>query len=161
VTQVIALALRGHRVKRSSTTWASGLDMAAIVRACGFGQAEARPIRATARSLFARWCSPGHSEQAGTGFRALRRHAPGAEEHHPRDSGRVDENPLYGACKAAHRWWRISRSARRMGQAIAGPCPGSEQTKTPKRTTLLVYGDSDIFEPHGLLEAVRGTARSI
>jgi pimeloyl-ACP methyl ester carboxylesterase len=60
--------------------------------------------------------------------------------------------PLYGAYKAvAPRVDDFSEFVVRMGEAIRTSYDWSEEAKRLKSTTLLVYGDSDMFEPEHIV----------
>jgi hypothetical protein len=58
------------------------------------------------------------------------------------------QTPMYDTYKAvAPRPEDFPEFVARMGEAIRRPFDWSEDAKTLKPTTLLVYGDSDMFEP--------------
>jgi pimeloyl-ACP methyl ester carboxylesterase len=62
------------------------------------------------------------------------------------------QTPMYAAYKAvAPRVEDFPEFVARMGEMIRRPYDWSEDAKTLKPTTLLVYGDSDMFEPEHIV----------
>jgi pimeloyl-ACP methyl ester carboxylesterase len=62
------------------------------------------------------------------------------------------QTPMYEAYKAvAPRVEDFPEFVERMGEVIRRPFDWSQEAKTLKPTTLLVYGDSDVFEPEHIV----------
>jgi pimeloyl-ACP methyl ester carboxylesterase len=153
--QVIAVDLYGHGrtalTDRPIDIAAIGDDMATVVRALGFERVDALGFSLGAMVAFQ--FASRHPDLVGrlvlvsmpyayTGFFAdIREQQKGI---HPDVMART---PLFDIYKSvAPRVEDFPEFVRRMGEAIRTPYDWTEQAKALKPTTLLVYGDSDMFE---------------
>jgi pimeloyl-ACP methyl ester carboxylesterase len=161
--QVIAVDLYGHGrtalTDRPIDAIAMGDDMAALVRALGFERVDALGYSAGGKVAFR--LAVQHPEVVGklvlasvpyadTGFHAdIRAQQNGITRE---GAAMLMRTPLYDAYKAvAPRVEDFPEFVARMGEAIRKPFDWSEDVKTLKPTTLLVYGDSDMFEPEHIM----------
>jgi pimeloyl-ACP methyl ester carboxylesterase len=161
--QVITVDLYGHGrtalTDRPIDPIAMGDDMATVVRALGFERVDALGYSAGGKVAFR--LAVQHPEVVGklvlvsfayadTGYYADIR---AQQQGITRDSAAMlMQTPLYDAYKAvAPRVEDFPEFVARMGDAIRKPYDWSEQVKTLKPTTLLVYGDSDMFEPEHIV----------
>ena len=161
--QVIAVYLYGHGrtalTDRPIDAIAMGDDMAALVRALGFERVDALGYSAGGKVAFR--LAVQHPEVVGklvlasvpyadTGFYAdIREQQNGITRE---SAAMLMRTPLYDAYKAvAPRAEDFPEFVARMGAAIRKPYDWSEEVKTLKPTTLLVYGDSDMFEPEHIV----------
>jgi pimeloyl-ACP methyl ester carboxylesterase len=157
--QVIAVDLYGHGrtalTDRPIDSIAMGDDMATVVRALGFERVDALGFSAGGKVAFR--LAVQHPDVVGklvlasvpyanTGFYAdIREQQKGITRE---SAAMLMQTPLYDAYKAvAPRVEDFPEFVARMGEAIRKPYDWSEEAKTLKPTTLLVYGDSDMFEP--------------
>jgi pimeloyl-ACP methyl ester carboxylesterase len=161
--QVIAVDLYGHGrtalTDRPIDAVAMGDDMAAVVRALGFERVDALGYSAGGKVAFR--LAVQHPEVVGklvlasvpyadTGFHAdIREQQKGLTRER---AAMLMQTPLYEAYKAvAPRVEDFPEFVARMGEAIRKPYNWSEEAKTLQPTTLLVYGDSDMFEPEHIV----------
>jgi pimeloyl-ACP methyl ester carboxylesterase len=161
--QVIAVDLYGHGrtalTDRPVDPIAMGDDMATLVRALGFERVDA--LGFSFGGMVAFRLAVQHPEvvdklvlvsapYAETGFYAdIREQQKGITRE---GAAMLMQTPLYEAYKAvAPRVEDFPEFVARMGEAIRRPYDWSEEAKTLKPTTLLIYGDSDMFEPEHIV----------
>ena len=161
--RVIAVDLYGHGrtalTNRPIDAVAMGDDMAAVVRALGFERVDV--LGFSFGGMVAFRLAVQHPDvvnrlvlasapYANTGFYADIREQQKAVT---RDSAAsFMQTPMYAAYKAvAPRVEDFPEFVARMGEAIRRPYDWSEDAKALKPTTLLVYGDSDMFEPEHIV----------
>jgi pimeloyl-ACP methyl ester carboxylesterase len=161
--QVIAVDLYGHGrtalTDRPIDPVAMGDDMAAVVRALGFERVDA--LGFSFGGMVAFRLAVQHPEAvdrlvlasvpyAGTGFYAdIREQQKGITRE---GAPMLMQTPLYEVYKTvAPRVDDFPEFVARMGEAIRRPYDWSEEARTLKPTTLLVYGDSDMFEPEHIV----------
>jgi pimeloyl-ACP methyl ester carboxylesterase len=153
--QAIAVDLYGHGrtalTDRPIDIIAIGDDMATLVRALGFERVEALGFSLGAMVAFQ--FAAQHPDMVGRlvlvsmpyaydGFYADIR-----EQQKGINPAALVQTPLFDAYKAvAPRVEDFPEFVVRMGQAIRTPYDWSDQVRELKPTTLLVYGDSDMFE---------------
>ncbi|CEJ13163.1 Haloacetate dehalogenase H-1 [bacterium YEK0313] len=157
--RVISVDLYGHGrtalTDRPIDTIAMGDDMATVVRSLGFERVDAMGYSAGGKVSFR--LAVQHPETvrklvlasvayASTGFYAdTRAQQQGISRE---TAAMLMQSPLYDAYKAvAPRVEDFAEFVARMGEALRQPYDWSEEAAALKPTTLLVYGDSDIFEP--------------
>jgi pimeloyl-ACP methyl ester carboxylesterase len=161
--QVIAVDLYGHGrtalTDRPIDPIAMGDDMASLVRALGFDRVDA--LGFSFGGMVAFRLGVQHPDVVGrlilasapyayTGFYADVRAQQGGITRE--GAAMLMQTPLYEAYKAvAPRVEDFPEFVARMGEAIRTPYDWSEEAKTLKPTTLLVYGDSDMFEPEHIV----------
>jgi pimeloyl-ACP methyl ester carboxylesterase len=165
--QVITVDLYGHGrtalTDRPIDSIAMGDDMAALVRALGFERVDALGYSAGGKVAFR--LAVQHPEVVGklvlasvpyadTGFYAdIREQQKGITRE---SAAMLMRTPLYDAYKAvAPRVEDFPEFVARMGEAIRKPFDWSEEAKALKPTTLLVYGDSDMFDPEHIVRFYR------
>ena len=156
--QVIAVDLYGHGrtalIDRPIDPIAIGDDMAILVHALGFGRVDAMGFSFGGMVAFR--LAVQHPEAVGklvlastsfsdTGYYAdIREQQKGVTRE---GAAMLMRTPLYDAYKAvAPRVEDFPELVARMGEAIRKPYDWSQEARTLKPTTLLVYGDSDMFE---------------
>jgi pimeloyl-ACP methyl ester carboxylesterase len=161
--QVIAVDLYGHGrtalTDRSIDPIAIGDDMATLVRALGFERVDI--LGFSFGGMVAFRLAVQHPDVVGklvlasvpyaeTGFYAdIRAQQLGITRD---NAAAFMQTPMYDAYKAvAPRVEDFPEFVGRMGDAIRKPFDWSDQAKTLKPTTLLVYGDSDMFEPEHIV----------
>ncbi|MGR4866075.1 alpha/beta fold hydrolase [Caulobacter sp. LARHSG274] len=161
--QVIAVDLYGHGrtalTDRPIDAVAMGDDLATVVRALGFERVDV--LGFSFGGMVAFRLAVQHPEvvnrlilasapYAHTGFYADIREQ---QKAITRDSAATFmQTPLYDAYKAvAPRVEDFPEFVARMGEAIRTPYDWSEDARALKPTTLLVYGDSDMFEPEHIV----------
>ncbi len=161
--QVIAVDLYGHGrtalTDRPIDPVAMGDDMAAVVRALGFERVDAMGFSFGGMVAFRLGVQ--HPELVD---RLILASAPYAEigfypDIREQQKGITREGapmlmqtPLYEVYKTvAPRVEDFPEFVARMGEAIRRPYDWSEEAKALKPTTLLVYGDSDMFEPEHIV----------
>ncbi|TCS12889.1 alpha/beta hydrolase [Caulobacter sp. BK020] len=160
---VIAVDLYGHGrtalTERPIDPVAMGDDLAAVVRALGFERVDV--LGFSFGGMVAFRLAVQHPEVVGklvlasapyadTGFYPdIREQQKGVTRE---SAALFMQTPMYGAYKAvAPRVEDFPEFVARMGEAIRRPYDWSEDAKTLKPTTLLVYGDSDMFEPEHIV----------
>ncbi len=160
---VIAVDLYGHGrtalTDRPVDPIAMGDDMASLARTLGFERVDALGFSFGAMVAFR--LAVQHPEAvdklilasmpfADTGFYAdLREQQKGVTRE---GAAMLMRTPLYDAYKAvAPRVEDFPELVARMGEAIRKPYDWSQEARTLKPTTLLVYGDSDMFEPEHIV----------
>ncbi|HEY1541182.1 MAG TPA: alpha/beta hydrolase [Xanthobacteraceae bacterium] len=158
--QVIAVDLYGHGrtalTDRPIDTIAIGDDMGTLVRALGFERVDALGFSFGAMVAF-RFAlqHPDKVERlvlasmpyAYEGFYADIR-----EQQKGINPAALMQTPLYDAYKAvAPKVEDFAEFVTRMGQMIRTPYNWADEVKRLKPTTLLVYGDSDMFEPDHII----------
>ena len=154
--QVIAVDLYGHGrtalTDRPIDVVAIGNDMAQVVRALGFERVDALGFSFGAMVAFQ--FAAQHSELIGRLVLASMPYAyegfyADIREQQKRISpAGLMSTPLYDAYAAvAPKVEDFPEFVERMGKAIRTPYDWSEQARGLKPTTLLIYGDSDMFEP--------------
>jgi pimeloyl-ACP methyl ester carboxylesterase len=161
--QAIMVDLYGHGrtalTDRPIDSITMGDDMATVVRALGFERVDALGFSAGGKVAFR--LAVQHPEVVGrlvlvsipyadTGYYAdIRAQQQGITRER---AVALMQTPLYEAYKAvALRVEDFPEFVARMGDAIRKPYDWSEEVKTLKPTTLLVYGDSDMFEPEHIV----------
>lgn len=161
--QVIAVDLYGHGrtalTDRPIDPIAMGDDLATLVRALGFERVDV--LGFSFGGMVAFRLAVQHPEvvnrlvlasapYADTGFYAdIRAQQNGITRE---GAAMLMQTPLYDAYKAvAPRVEDFPEFVARMGEAIRRPYDWSEDAKALKPTTLLVYGDSDMFEPEHIV----------
>jgi pimeloyl-ACP methyl ester carboxylesterase len=161
--QVIAFDLYGHGrtalTDRPIDPIAMGDDMATVVRALGFDQVDV--LGFSFGGMVAFRLAVQHPDVVGklvlasmpyadTGFYAdLRVQQQGITRD---GAAMMMQTPLYDIYKAvAPRVEDFPEFVARMGEAIRKPYDWSEEAKTLKPTTLLIYGDCDMFEPEHIV----------
>ncbi len=153
--QVIAVDLYGHGrtalTDRPIETVAIGNDMATLVKALGFERVDALGFSFGAMVAFQ--FAAQHPELVGRlvlasmPFASEGFYADIREQQKRINPAGLMSTPLYDAYKAvAPKVEDFPEFVERMGRAIRTPYDWSEQVKGLKPTTLLVYGDSDMFE---------------
>ena len=161
--QVIAVDLYGHGrtalTDRPIDAIAIGDDMATLVRALGFKRMDV--LGFSFGGMVAFRLAVQHPEvvnklvlasvpYSDTGFYADIREQQKALTRE--GAAMMMQTPLYDVYKAvAPRVEDFPEFVARMGEAIRRPYDWSEDAKTLKPTTLLVYGDSDMFEPEHIV----------
>ena len=154
--QVITVDLYGHGrtalTDRPIDPVAMGDDMASVVRALGFERVDV--LGFSFGGMVAFRLAVQHPDVVD---RLILASAPYAYEGFYADIREQQkgiraefmmQTPLYAIYKAvAPRVDDFPEFVARMGEAIRTPYDWSEDAKTLKPTTLLVYGDSDMFEP--------------
>jgi pimeloyl-ACP methyl ester carboxylesterase len=161
--QVIAVDLYGHGrtalTDRPIDPIAMGDDMATLVRALGFERVDA--LGFSFGGMVAFRLAVQHPElvnrlvlasapYANTGFYAgVREQQKGVTRE---SAAMFMQTPLYDGYKAvAPRVEDFPEFVARMGDAIRKPFDWSQEARELKPTTLLVYGDSDMFEPEHIV----------
>jgi pimeloyl-ACP methyl ester carboxylesterase len=161
--QVIGVDLYGHGrtalTDRPIDPIAMGDDMASVVRALGFERVDA--LGFSFGGMVAFRLAVQHPEAvsklilasapyADTGFYPdVREQQKGVTRE---GAAMFMQTPMYDAYKAvAPRVEDFPEFVARMGEAIRNPFDWSQEAKTLKPTTLLVYGDSDMFEPEHIV----------
>jgi len=158
--QVIAVDLYGHGrtalTDRPIDAVAIGNDMAKVVKSLGFARVDALGFSFGAMVAFQ--FAAQHPESIG---RLILASMPYASEGFYADIREQQKlispaglmnTPLYDAYKAlAPRVEDFPEFVERMGRAIRTPYDWSAQVKALKPTTLLIYGDSDMFEPEHII----------
>jgi pimeloyl-ACP methyl ester carboxylesterase len=161
--RVIAVDLYGHGrtalTERPIDSVDIGDDMATVARALGFERVDVLGFSAGGKVAFR--LAVQHPEvvsklvlasvpYADTGFYAdLHEQQKGITRER---AAMLMQTPLYDAYKAvAPRVEDFPEFVARMGEAIRKPYDWSEEVRTLKPTTLLVYGDSDMFEPEHIV----------
>jgi pimeloyl-ACP methyl ester carboxylesterase len=161
--QVIAVDLYGHGrtalTDRPIDPIAIGDDIATLVRALGFERVDV--LGFSFGGMVAFRLAVQHPDVVGklvlasapyaeTGFYAdIRAQQLGITRD---NAAAFMQTPMYDAYKAvAPRVEDFPEFVGRMGDAIRKPFDWSDQAKTLKPTTLLVYGDSDMFEPEHIV----------
>lgn len=161
--QVIAVDLYGHGrtalTDRPIDAIAMGDDMATLVRALGLERVDV--LGFSFGGMVAFRLAVQHPEvvnklvlasvpYADTGFYADIREQQKAITRE--SAAMMMQTPLYDIYKAvAPRVEDFPEFVARMGEAIRRPYDWSEDAKTLKPITLLVYGDSDMFEPEHIV----------
>ena len=155
--QVIMIDLYGHGrtalTDRPIDAIAMGDDMATVVRALGFERVDVLGFSAGAKVAFR--LAVQHPDVVGrlvlasipfanTGFfPALIEQQKGLTRE---SAAMLMQTPMYEAYKAvAPRVEDFPEFVARMAEAISTPYDWSEEVKTLKPTTLLIFGDSDMF----------------
>lgn len=152
--QVIAFDLYGHGrtalTDRPLDVVAMGDDMAGLVRALGFERVDAVGFSLGAMVCFQ--LAVQHPEMIGLLVLASMPYAYEGfyadiqEQQKQINSAALMQTPLFDTYKAvAPRVEDFPEFVTRMGRGIRMPYDWSEQVKALKPTTLLVYGDSDMF----------------
>jgi len=161
--QVIGVDLYGHGrtalTERPIDPIAIGDDMATLVRALGFERVDV--LGFSFGGMVAFRLAAQHPEVVGklvlasvpyadTGFFPdIREQQKGVNRE---GAAMFMQTPMYEAYKAvAPRVEDFPEFVARMGEAIRRPYDWSEEAKALKPTTLLVYGDSDMFEPEHIV----------
>jgi pimeloyl-ACP methyl ester carboxylesterase len=161
--QVIAVDLYGHGrtalTDRPVDLLAMGDDLASVVRALGYERVDAMGFSSGGMVAFR--MAAQHPELVGklvlasipyakTGFFAdLREQQKGITRE---TAAMLMQTPMYAAYKAvAPRVEDFPEFCARMGEAIRKDYDWTEEVRTLKPTTLLVYGDSDMFELEHIL----------
>jgi len=161
--QVVAIDLYGHGrtalTERPIDPVAMGDDMAAVVRALGFEQVDV--LGFSFGGMVAFRLAAQHPEVVGKLVLASAPYAdtgfyPDVREQQKglsRDgAAMMMQTPMYEAYRAvAPRVEDFPEFVARMGEAIRRPFDWSQEVRTLKPTTLLVYGDSDMFEPEHIV----------
>ena len=158
--QVIAVDLYGHGrtalTDRPIDAVAIGNDMATVVKSLGFEQVDA--LGFSFGGMVAFQFAAQHPALVGRlilasmpfahdGFYADIR-----EQQKQINPAALMNTPLYDAYKAlAPKVEDFPEFVERMGEAIRTPYNWAEQVKGLKPTTLLIYGDSDMFEPEHII----------
>jgi pimeloyl-ACP methyl ester carboxylesterase len=161
--RVIAVDLYGHGrtalTDRPIDAIAMGDDLATVVRALGFERVDV--LGFSFGGMVAFRLAVQHPEvvnklvlasapYADTGFYTDIREQQKAITRE--GAAMMMQTPLYDIYKAvAPRVDDFPEFVARMGEAIRAPYDWSEDAKTLKPTTLLVYGDSDMFEPEHIV----------
>jgi pimeloyl-ACP methyl ester carboxylesterase len=158
--QVIAVDLYGHGrtalTDRPIDPVAIGDDMAGMVRALGFERVDA--LGFSFGGMVAFRLAVQHPELVN---RLILASAPYASDGFYADIREQQkgiraeimmQTPLYDAYKAvAPRVEDFPEFVERMAQVLRTPFDWLEEARTLKPTTLLVYGDSDMFEPEHIV----------
>ena len=161
--QVIAVDLYGHGrtalTDRPIDPIAIGDDMASVVRALGYQQVDV--LGFSFGGMVAFRLAVQHPDVVGklilasapyadTGFYAdVREQQKGVTRE---NAAMMMQAPFYDTYKAvAPRVEDFPEFVARMGEAIGKPFDWSDEARTLKPTTLLVYGDSDMFEPEHIV----------
>jgi pimeloyl-ACP methyl ester carboxylesterase len=158
--QVIAVDLYGHGrtalTHRPIDPVAIGNDMATLIKALGFERVDAFGFSFGAMVAFQ--FAAQHPELLGRLILASMPYAYDGfyadirEQQKQINPAALMATPLYGAYKAlAPKVEDFPEFVERMGQAIRTPYNWSEQVRALKPTTLLIYGDSDMFEPEHII----------
>jgi pimeloyl-ACP methyl ester carboxylesterase len=161
--QVIAVDLYGHGrtalTDRPIDPVTIGDDMAVVVRALGFDQVDA--LGFSFGGMVAFRLAVQHPDVVGKLVLASAPYAdtgfyPDIREQQKaitrEGAAMMMQTPLYEIYKAvAPRVDDFPEFVGRMGEAIRRPYDWSEEAKTLKPTTLLVFGDSDMFEPEHIV----------
>jgi len=158
--QVIAVDLYGHGrtalTDRPIDAVAIGNDLEQVVKALGFGRVDVLGFSFGAMVAFQ--FAAQHPESIGRlvlaamPFAYEGYYAGIREQQKQINPAGMMNTPLYDAYKAvAPRVEDFPEFVERMRKAICTPYDWSEQVKGLKPTTLLVYGDSDMFEPQHII----------
>ncbi|MBS0418399.1 MAG: alpha/beta fold hydrolase [Proteobacteria bacterium] len=158
--QVIAVDLYGHGrtalTDRPIDAVAMGSDMAKVVKSLGFARVDALGFSFGAMVAF-QFASQ-HPDSIGRLVLASMPYASAGfypdirEQQKQIHPAGMMQTPLYDAYKAlAPKVEDFPEFVERMGRAIRTPYDWSEQVKVLKPTTLLIYGDSDMFEPEHII----------
>jgi pimeloyl-ACP methyl ester carboxylesterase len=158
--QVIAVDLYGHGrtalTDRPIDAVAIGNDMAQVVKALGFDRVDAFGYSFGAMVAFQ--FAAQHPESIGRLVLASMPYASEGfyadirEQQKQINPATLMSTPLYEAYEAvAPKVEDFPEFVERMGRAIRTPYNWSEQVKGLKPTTLLIYGDSDMFEPQHII----------
>jgi pimeloyl-ACP methyl ester carboxylesterase len=161
--QVIAVDLYGHGrtalTDRPIDPVAIGDDMATLVRALGFERVDV--LGFSFGGMVAFRLAVQHPEvvsklvlasapYADTGFYPDIREQQKAITRE--SAAMMMQTPMYAAYQAvAPRVEDFPEFVARMGEAIRKPYDWSDEARTLQPTTLLVYGDSDMFEPEHIV----------
>jgi pimeloyl-ACP methyl ester carboxylesterase len=158
--QVIAVDLYGHGrtalTDRPIDAVGIGDDMAALIRGLGFEQVDVLGFSFGAMVAFQ--FAVQHPDSVGRLVLASMPYA--SDGFYPEiraqqkgiEPAMLMQTPLYDIYKAvAPRVEDFPEFVRRMRQVIQTPYDWSEQVGGLKPTTLLIYGDSDMFEPEHII----------